>query len=182
MAVKQSSQPPDGRAAFGLRALKCRARGGRWIDLVPAAPQAAGAPAGTFGPALVLRSGALARPSGTEIAVRRDRIVVHGGWASRGRWVRSGVRFRFVADRARRAHRRADAQGRPDHVLGADRRPARADGPRRRRRRRRGTRASAATRVRLRGPFASSSSLDVWRSDLEVRAAGRRVRFAIRAR
>ena len=97
MAVKRTSQAPDGRAAFGLRALKRRAPGGGWEDLVPAAPQAAGAPSGTFGPALVLRSGALARPSGTGITARRDRIVVHGGFKHRGRWVRRGARFQFVA-------------------------------------------------------------------------------------
>ena len=33
------------------------------------------------------------------------------------------------------------------------------------------TRASGPATVVLRGPYASSSSLDVWRSDIEVRAA-----------
>ena len=45
-----------------------------------------------------------------------------------------------------------------------------------------GTRASAAARVSLHGPYASSSSLDLWRADLEVRARGRSLRFAVRAR
>ena len=99
MAVKQASQPPDGRAAFGLRALKYRAAGGSWVDVLPAAPQAGGAPTGMLGPALKLRSGALARPRGTSIRVRRGRIVVGGGWARDGRWVRRHVDFRFVATR-----------------------------------------------------------------------------------
>ena len=181
MAVKQSSQPPDGRAALGIRALKYRAPGARWIDLVPAAPQGAGAPAGTFGPALRLRSGRLARPIGTEIAVRRGRIAVHGGWASRGRWVRRNVVFRFVPT-ARGARiavptRKGDrivysalTAGRPEATDRGVTVPSA------------GTRASAATHVRLRGPYASSGSLDLWRSDLEVRARGRSVSFAIRAR
>ncbi len=181
MAVKQSSQAPDGRAAFGLRALKYRRAGGGWTDLVPAAPQVAGDPPGTFGPALRLRSGALAHPAGTEIEVRRGRILVHGGWTLHGRWVRRHVTFRFVPT-ARGARlvvptRRGDrvvysaltagrprANGRGVAVAAA------------------GTRASAAARVALHGPYASSSSLDLWRADLEVRARGRSVRFAVRAR
>ena len=181
MAVKQSSQPPDGRAAFGIRALKFRTSGGDWIDLVPAAPEAAGAPAGTFGPALRLRSGALARPIGTEVEVRRGRIVVRGGWASRGRWIRRHVTFRY-APTARGARitlptRKGDrvvysalTAGRPQPTDRGVTVPSA------------GTRASAATRLRLRGPYASSGSLDLWRSDLEVRARGRNVSFAIRAR
>jgi hypothetical protein len=44
------------------------------------------------------------------------------------------------------------------------------------------TRASVPATVVLRGPYASSSSLDVWRSDIEVRAAAKRVTFTIAAR
>ena len=44
------------------------------------------------------------------------------------------------------------------------------------------TRASEPATVRLRGPYASSSSLDVWRSDIEVRATARRVTFTVAAR
>jgi hypothetical protein len=36
--------------------------------------------------------------------------------------------------------------------------------------------------IRSLGPFASSSSLSVWRSDLNVRAPGRRVQFRVIAR
>jgi hypothetical protein len=181
MAVKQRSQGGDGRAAFGIRALKRRARGGAWIDLVPAAPAAPGRPRGSFGPALVLRSGALARPRGKRIRVRRGRIVVRGGWVHRGRWVRRGVGFSFVPTahgaRITVTTRRGDrivystlTEGRP---TGARRG---VDAPRAR------IRAMAAAGVRVQGPFASSSSLDVWRTDLTVRARGRRVAFSVRGR
>ncbi len=181
LAVKQSSQPPDGRAAFGIRALEHRGRDGRWTELVPAAPQVAGGPPGSFGPFLRLRSGALARPAGREIEVRRDRILVHGGWVAGGRWVRKRVTFRFVP--VARGARVVVPTRRGDRIVysaltaGRPRPTARGvtAGPA-------GTRASAAATVALSGPFASSGSLDLWRSDLEVRARGREVRFAVRAR
>ena len=181
IAVKQSSQLRDGRSAFGIRALKRRARGGAWVDLVPAAPAVPGRPYGSLGPALLLRSGALARPRGTRIRVRDGRIVVRGGWRHAGRWVRRGVAFRFTPTargaRIGVATRKGDrivysalTDGRPEQVgrgvAGAIAR----------------TRASRPAAVRMRGPFASSSSLAVWRSDLTVRATGPRVRFTVSAR
>ena len=181
MAVKRASQDGDGRAAFGIRALKRRARGGRWVDLVPAAPALPGRPRGTFGPALMLRGGALARPRGQLIAIRRGRIVVRGGWAHRGRWVRRGVTFRFTPT-ARGARvgvttRKGDrivysalTDGRPERVR---RGVAGAVA---------GTRASRPAEVRIRGPFASSGSLDVWRADITARANGRRLSFSVRSR
>ena len=181
MAVKRASQEGDGRAAFGIRALKRRERGGRWVDVVPAAPANAGRPRATFGPALLLRGGALAKPRGKEIEVRGDRIVVRGGWVHRGRWVRRGVTFRFTpTDRGARV---AVTTRRGDRIVYSaltDGRPARV---------RRGvagpfasTRASRAAEVRIRGPFASSSSLDVWRSDITARAGGARLSFSVRSR
>ena len=141
----------------------------------------AGGPPGSFGPFLRLRSGALARPAGREIEVRRGRILVHGGWVARGRWVRKRVTFRFVPI-ARGARvvvptRRGDRIVYSALTAGRPRPTARgvAAGTA-------GTSASAAATVALSGPFASSSSLDLWRSDLEVRARGRTVRFAVRAR
>ena len=181
MAVKRRSQEGDGRSAFGIRALKRRARGGRWIDLVPAAPAAAGRPRGTFGPALRLRSGALAKPRGKAIEVRGDRIVVRGGWFHRGRWVRRGVTFRFTP--TARGARVAVTTRKGDRIVYSaltDGEPARAA---------RGvtaalasTRASRRAGVRIRGPYASSGSLDVWRSDITARASGARLSFVIRAR
>jgi hypothetical protein len=43
------------------------------------------------------------------------------------------------------------------------------------------TRASVRAQIGLQGPFASSSSLDVWRADLRVRARGHHVSFITRA-
>jgi hypothetical protein len=182
MAVKQSSQERDGRAAFGIRALKRRARGGAWTDLVPAAPAVPGRPPGSLGPALLLRSGALARPRGRHIHVRGGRIVVRGGWVSRGRWVRRGVTFRFTP--TRRGARVGVSTRKGDRVVYSALTDGRAvatahgvDG------RRASTRARGGTAlVGVQGPFASSSSLDVWRADLTVRARGRRVAFSVRAR
>ena len=181
MAVKQRSQRRDGRAAFGIRALKRRDDDGAWVDLLPAAPAVTGLPPGSLGPALLLRSGALARPRGTRIEVRGGRIVVRGGWMRAGRWVRRGVRFRF-APTARGARidvstRKGDrlvyaalTEGQPEQT-------------------RRGvadtiasTHASGPVSVISLGPFASSSSLSVWRSDLTLRATGRRAWFRVRAR
>jgi hypothetical protein len=45
-----------------------------------------------------------------------------------------------------------------------------------------GTSASRPAAIQVSGPYASSSSLDVWRSDLTVRATGHRVVFHVRAR
>ena len=181
MAVKQRAQFHDGRSAFGIRALKRRARGGAWTDLVPAAPAVPGRPAGSFGPSLVLRSGALARPRGTRIRARRGRIVVHGGWKHHGRWIRRNVKFRFtptargarIAVRTRKGDRivySALTEGRPA-VVRRGIVAARAS-----------THARRRADVALQGPFASSSSLDVWRADIAVRAKGRRTRFSIQAR
>ena len=181
MAAKRASQEGDGRSAFGIRALKRRAPGGRWIDLVPEAPTAAGHPRGSFGPALLLRGGGLAKPRGKRIEVRRGRIVIHGGWVHRGRWVRRDVAFRF-APTARGARivvpaRKGDrivysalTDGRPEQVRRGVAAPVAS------------TRASRRAQVRIRGPYASSGSLDVWRSDLTVRANGRRVSFVVSAR
>jgi hypothetical protein len=181
MAVKRASQEGDGRSAFGIRALKRRAPGGRWIDLIPAAPAAAGRPRGTFGPALRLRGGALAKPRGESIAVRGDRIVVRGGFVHRGRWVRRGVSFRF-APTARGA--RVSVNTKPgDRIVysaltdGAPARIARGVSAAAA-----GTRASRRAVVRIRGPYASSASLDVWRADIAARAGGRRLTITIRAR
>ncbi len=181
MAVKRASQGGDGRAAFGIRALKRRSHGGGWVDLVPAAPAAPGRPRGSLGPALLLRGGALARPHGRRIEVRRGRIVVRGGWLHRGRWVRRGVAFRFTPT-ARGAHIGV-ATRKGDRVVFS----ALTDGRPERGRRGVGdavarTRASRPAQLRVRGPFASTSSLAVWRSDLTVRANGPRVRFSVRSR
>ena len=182
MAVKQSSQLRDGRAAFGIRALKRRARGGAWVDLVPAAPAVPGRPHGSLGPALLLRSGALARPRGTRIRVRAR--ADRGARRLEARRALGAPRRRLPlhADRARRAHRRLDAQGRPDRLLGPHGRPAASRPAAASPTRSRSTRASRTAAVRMRGPFASSSSLAVWRSDLTVRATGPRVRFTVSAR
>jgi hypothetical protein len=181
MAVKQRSQRRDGRAAFGIRALKRRGRDGEWVDLLPAAPTLTGTPRGSFGPALLLRSGVLAEPRGTRIAVRGGAIVVRGGWRHGGRWVRRGVRFSFRPEgrgariavstaRAIRSSSRRSRSARPSPPAEVSR--TRSHG--------------RARRCRLRsarsGPFASSSSLSVWRSDLTVRAPGRRVQFRVIAR
>jgi hypothetical protein len=181
MAVKLRSQRRDGRAAFGVRALKRRDDSGAWADLAPAAPAVTGRPSGSFGPALRLRSGALARPRGTRIDVRRRRIVVRGGWMRAGRWVRRGVRFRFTPT-ARGA--RIDVSTRKDDRLVY---AALTEGPPEQRPRGVAdavavTHASGPVRVGSLGPFASSSSLSVWRSDLTLRATGRRAWFRVSAR
>jgi hypothetical protein len=181
MAVKRRSQDGDGRSAFGIRALKRRAPGGRWIDLVPAAPAAAGRPRGTFGPALRLRGGALAKPRGEEIAIRGDRIVVRGGWFHRGRWVRRGVTFRFTPT-ARGARVAATTRKGDRLVYSALTEGEPARGPRGVAVAVASTRASRPADVRIRGPYASSASLDVWRADITARASGSRLSFAIRAR
>ena len=113
--------------------------------------------------------------------MRRGRILVHGGWARGGHMVRRGMTFRFVP----RAHgarlvvptRRGDrlvytalTAGRPEPTARGVRAAAA------------GTRASAPARVAVAGPLAASSSLDVWRADLDVRAPGKRLRSTIRAR
>ena len=181
MAVKQRSQRRDGRAAFGIRALKRRGPDGAWVDLLPAAPALTGRPRGSFGPALLLRSGALAEPRGTRIAVRGGAIVVRGGWRHGGRWVRRGARFSFtpfgqgarIAVSTRKGDRvvfSALTNGPPELA-----RRGVADALAR-------TRASAPAQVVSVGPFGSSSSLSVWRSDLTVRATGPRVRFRVTAR
>ena len=181
MAVKQRSQRRDGRAAFGIRALKRRGRDGEWVDLLPAAPTLTGTPRGSFGPALLLRSGVLAEPRGTRIAVRGGAIVVRGGWRHGGRWVRRGVRFSFRPEG--RGARVAVSTRKGDRIVFSaltvgPPEPARrgvADALAR-------TRASVPAQIRSLGPFASSSSLSVWRSDLNVRAPGRRVQFRVIAR
>jgi hypothetical protein len=181
LAVKQYSKERDARAAFGLRALKYRADDGGWIDLVPASPAAVGNPVDKLGPALILHSGAIAWPKGSHTLLRNGQIVVRGGWVSAsGRWVRRKVNFRFRATRrgvrmvvptkpGDRLVYSALSAGRPQPVRRGVRSPVAT------------TRASVRTQVGVQGPFASSSSLDVWRADLRVRATGHQVSFETRA-
>jgi hypothetical protein len=175
MAVKRRSQGGDGRYAFGIRALKLRRPGRGWVDLLPTAPAVGGA----FGPLLALRSGALALPRGQEIEVRRGAIVVRGGWMHGGRWARRKVAFRFVP--TRRGARVVVATHRGDTLVYSalsDGRPSgRPDGVDAQLAR---TRSSRPASVAVSGPYASSGSLDVWRSDLTVRATGKRVAFTVR--
>jgi hypothetical protein len=181
MAVRQYSKELDARAAFGVRALKYRADDASWIDLVPAAPAAVGDPSDKLGPALILRSGAVAWPKGSHTFLRHGQIVVRGGWiTAHGRWVRSKVNFRFRATRrgmrlivptkpGDRLVYSALTAGRPQPVRRGVRSAVAT------------TRSSVRAQVSLQGPFASSSSLDVWRADLRVRATGHRVSFETRA-
>ena len=113
--------------------------------------------------------------------MRRGRVVVRGGWVHGGRWVRRGVRFEFVPTR-RGARVVVDAR-RGDRIVYSalnDGRPVTVRrgvaGPRA------ATLARVPARTTVRGPYGSAGSLDVWRSDLTVRATGRRVTFAVRAR
>jgi hypothetical protein len=182
MAIKQYSKELDARAAFGVRALKYRADDGSWTDLVPASPAAVGNPVDKLGPALILRTGAVAWPKGSHTFVRNGRILVRGGWvAANGHWVRRKVNFRFSAtSRGLRLSVPTKAGDRLVYSVLTDGRPWSV---------RRGvgsavatTRASVRPHVELQGPFTSSSSLDVWRADLRVRAKGRHVSFVTQAR
>lgn len=179
MAVKQRTQGDDARTAFGLRALKRLGDDGRWVDLLPAAPRIVGTPT-TLGPALVRRNGRLALPAGAHLRIRRGRIVVDGGWITpRGRWVRRGL-FRFVPtvagarmviptrkrDRVRAA---VLVEGRPVVIADAVS-SARTIAT-----------ISEQAEIQAQGPFASTTSLDVWRTDFSVRADGRTVRLTLAA-
>jgi hypothetical protein len=90
----------DPRYAFGLMAAKRRS-GGRWRDLVPAAPRALSSGDGP-GPSLVLRDGTVAHAYGRRIVVgrRRGTVTVVGGFrTAAGRVVRHAVRFAYAPTR-----------------------------------------------------------------------------------
>jgi hypothetical protein len=89
----------DPRYAFGLMAAKRRA-GGRWRDVVPAAPRPLGG-AEASGPSLVLRDGTLATPYGSRMRTAHDgTVTIVGGFrTATGRTVRHGVRFTYTPTR-----------------------------------------------------------------------------------
>ena len=116
-----ASQAADGRAAFGLRALKYRARAAAAGSTSCPPRRGRRRPAGhASGRRCGCAPGALAQPAGTRDRgpPRPDRRARRLGRAA-GAGCAGDVTFRFVADRARRAHRRAHPQGRPDRLLGA---------------------------------------------------------------
>ena len=85
-AVKQArSDPADLRYDFGLVAVKVRDASGTWRTL-PLRPRGGG----TAGPRV-----AGGHAAGRRLTVAGDAVMVDGGFRSRGRWVRRGVRFRF---------------------------------------------------------------------------------------